>query len=537
MMACHMRNLPLTRMRNRVALLPAELPLCTSAQCGLLHDIEQAAAARRHELERVVVPDVLAPRPAGPKRGRELPPPPPTAGAAAVASSTLASGAATAVSSTPAPPPSPPPLRGYLTVAARPSRPPVGTVSAVWGSSDGQGIRNAAQFFWSGSVVEAADGALLITESGNSRIRRLHDGVVSTFAGGENLGFGNGAAETALFNFPRATAFDACGRLLVVDEGNYCIRRVTMAGEVTTYAGTGEEGGADGPTAEATFRALCGMAVFPDDGTVVVLQGNGGIRTISPDGVVATLDASCAPGVGGGADHNANGLNGLEGGGGGEHACRPVGLAVGPDGAVYFADLRNHCVRRLARDGRVTTVAGDGVSGLRDGPAAAARFASPHAVAVASDGAIFVADCQNHCVRQIGTDGVVSTFAGSGRPELRAGLGAAAAIGTPTGLCLNEGRGVLYVTTGFKSNHRLCCITVGPPQEALFPIVRTWALVQCERAQIASNVDDGAARAEGGDDDDDACVHETLRLLMKCGVVDVLKVVLAFAYKRKPASR
>jgi len=95
----------------------------------------------------------------------------------------------------------------------------------------------------------------------------------------------------------------------------------------------------------------------------------------------------------------------------------PSGVAVDRDGAVYVADSRNHCLRKIAGDGVVTTFAGTTTEGFADGVGAAARFSGPAAVALAPDGSLFVSDTGNHRIRRIARDGAVSTFAGSDTPR------------------------------------------------------------------------------------------------------------------------
>ena len=92
---------------------------------------------------------------------------------------------------------------------------------------------------------------------------------------------------------------------------------------------------------------------------------------------------------------------------------RGLGLAIDGDGNVIVADAGNHAIRRVAPDGTVTTIAGGNGWGLRDGPAATARFAGPMDVAIAADGSIYVADTYSHRIRRI-MDGTVTTVAGSG---------------------------------------------------------------------------------------------------------------------------
>lgn len=120
--------------------------------------------------------------------------------------------------------------------------------------------------------------------------------------------------------------------------------------------------------------------------------------------------------------------------------CGPNALAVGPDGALYVADSRNHRIRKIARDGQVTTVAGggepDGGGGRADGAASGvARFQFPSGVAVDPDGVIYVADTGNHRICRI-HEGQVTTLAG-GLEGKADGQGAAARFSSPAALALD----------------------------------------------------------------------------------------------------
>ena len=94
----------------------------------------------------------------------------------------------------------------------------------------------------------------------------------------------------------------------------------------------------------------------------------------------------------------------------------PRNLAIGVDGSVYIADSGNHCVRRVAADGTISTVAGSGVAGYfgDGGPAVEARLLSPSGVAVDSDGSLYIADTFSHRIRRVTPDGIITTAAGNG---------------------------------------------------------------------------------------------------------------------------
>jgi len=178
--------------------------------------------------------------------------------------------------------------------------------------------------------------------------------------------------------------------------------------QVTTVAGYLVPGLTDGQGWAARFNGPAGIAAAPDGSLYVADGRNHRLRRIAPDMTVTTVAGSgptdCVPG--GFADGPADQAR----------LFNPSGIAVAPDGAVYFADSANHRIRRL-KDGTVTTVAGCEtpkddlgceVGGFRDGPAAAAQFRFPAAVAVEASGVIWVADLGNGKLRRI-ANGVVST--------------------------------------------------------------------------------------------------------------------------------
>ena len=153
--------------------------------------------------------------------------------------------------------------------------------------------------------------------------------------------------------------------------------------------------------------------------------GNHAIRKVAPDGTVTTVAGSGSPGYLDGVGRTAQ-FNG------------PVGVAVDDAGIVYVADTYNDRIRRIAPDGTVTTLAGNGKPGLLDGALLDAGFDTPSALAAGRDGTLYVADTGNHAVRRIKPDGTVDTLAipleGEIRPPLR----------RPAGLALTRD-GYLYI--------------------------------------------------------------------------------------------
>ncbi|HVF66805.1 MAG TPA: hypothetical protein VM914_04030 [Pyrinomonadaceae bacterium] len=214
-------------------------------------------------------------------------------------------------------------------------------------------------------------------------------------------------------------------------------------GAVSTLAGSGAPGYADGAARETRFADPFGLAVAADGSVYVADAGEANrIRKVSPEGVVTTLAGGregFADGAGAAASFNT-----------------PSALALDAAGNLYVADTGNNRVRKVTPEGVVTTLAGDGVAGFADGPAAQARFDSPVGVAVDKDGNVYVADTYNDRVRLITKEGLVKTLAGSGTPGNADGAPASASFDTPCGVAVSDAGEVYVADTG---NDRLRKIT------------------------------------------------------------------------------
>lgn len=281
-----------------------------------------------------------------------------------------------------------------------------------------------------GVEVDAA-GNLIITDRGNNRIRKVSlTGVMSTVAGADAAGFVNGAAAAARFKLPWKSTVDAAGNIIVADRDNNCIRKITPAGEVSTIAGSGTAGFADGSATTAMFNQPLDVAADAAGNIYVADNLNHRIRKITPQGVVSTL-----AGDGTGAFANGTGTA--------AKLKNPTGLAIDKDGNLIIADRLNHRLRKITlSDGAVTSIAGDGVSGYKDGEAGAARFADPYGVAVDGNGNIIIADLNNNKVRKV-AGGIVSTLAGTSKGFLD-GPGTSAQLNQPTDVCV-DANGNVYV--------------------------------------------------------------------------------------------
>ena len=204
---------------------------------------------------------------------------------------------------------------------------------------------------------------------------------------------------------------------------------------VTVLAGDGVAAYRDGGADRARFSDPFDVAVTAD-GTVFISDAGASqrIRGLTRDGRVFTV---------------AGGQRGFADGSGAEARFdTPSGLAIDADGTLYVADTGNNAIRRITRDGRVSTVAGDGTAGYRDGPAHQAQFNGPLDVAVDASGRIVVADTYNDRLRAITRDGNVSTIAGGGVPGYVDGPPADALFDTPAGVAIGRSGNILVADTG-----------------------------------------------------------------------------------------
>jgi len=312
--------------------------------------------------------------------------------------------------------------------------------------NDGGPAVNALLFRPQGVAVDG-NGNVFIADTGDNLLREVTaDGIINTIAGDSYNGFhgDTGNASSAEFNHPSDVFVDSSGNIYIADTANARIRKITTDGKIDTIAGSGAVGSTgDGgaPTSAALF-APTSVVVDTNGNFYIVTSGDSRIRKC--DTKANTINTIAGTGV---AGFSGDGSAATK-----AQLNAPTGLVLDSGGNLFVADLLNLRVRKVDTSGNINSVAGNGVQSFSGdgGAAVSAQLNSPQGVAVDGAGNVYVSDTFNNVVRRVAKNGTITTFAGNGQAGSN-GDGSAAAsaqLNSPQGLALDSAGNLYIADTG-----------------------------------------------------------------------------------------
>jgi sugar lactone lactonase YvrE len=318
-----------------------------------------------------------------------------------------------------------------------------GTPTGGCGDSAAPGSATTASLNAPSGVAVDGSGNVYISDQSDNKVREVTPaGAISTIAGtgtacspstnacGDNAG--PGSATSAKLNSPGGVAVDVSGNVYIADDNDQRVRKVTPAGAISTIAGNGTscptptsacgDNPAPGSATSANLRLPSGVAVDGSGNVYIADQANQKVREVTPTGAISTIAGNGTP------CPTPTGTCGDSATAGSATATAtlniPNGVAADGSGNVYIADQNDHKVREVTPAGAISTIAGSGTAcatpttacgdSTAPGSAPGADLNHPNGVAVDGSGNVYIADFSDHKVRRVKPGGAITTIAGNG---------------------------------------------------------------------------------------------------------------------------
>jgi sugar lactone lactonase YvrE len=310
------------------------------------------------------------------------------------------------------------------------------TVSTIAGSTQGfeDGASTSAKFDSPVATVIDQNGNILVADRFNHRIRKISPaGQVSTFAGTGVSGSLDGDLSTAQFSGPNYMVYDSEGNLYVSELTR--IRKITPLGQVSVFAGGSTQGFADGTGIDARFNIPTGM-VFDSKGDLIVMdRANNRIRKISSGGIVSTFigDGTAASLDGTGTTAQING---------------PWGVAIDNLDNLYVTEFAGFKIRKVNSAGQLTTITGT-TAGFQDGEVSIAMFNQVYGISLDNESNLYIAD-GGHRIRKISNFNMVTTLVGNGQPGFADGDESSARLNLPYSVTIQGNHLIVAERLNFK---------------------------------------------------------------------------------------
>jgi uncharacterized protein (TIGR03437 family) len=324
--------------------------------------------------------------------------------------------------------------------------------SPIFGFSGDGGPALGAAFRFPEGVTVGGNGNIYVADTGNFRIREVTpDGNIQSVAGDgqfESTPDGTPAANASLLG-PNFLSFDPSGRLLIADGGDYTVKRINSDGTIQTIAGTGIQGAGQGyqlifgGPATGTLLGVPIQAVADAQGNIYISDDYANVvYIITPDGNLNVYAGQ--PGVSGYGGDNVPATS--------SSFAQLEGIALDQTGNLYIADPVDNRVRKVSTNGIITTFAGTGTQGFSGdgGPANQAMLYFPQSVAVDPKGDLIIADRGNNRLRLVTPDGNISTIAGNGTKAStgNGGPASAASLSHPFAVTADSSGNIFLIESG-----------------------------------------------------------------------------------------
>lgn len=318
-----------------------------------------------------------------------------------------------------------------------------------------------ASFYVPQAIAIGSGGSLYVADSLNRRVRAIQpDGVVVTVAGtGREGSSGDGAlATSADLSFPAGVAVDRTGSVYISDAVAGVVRKMTPDGVISRFAGDGlgKFSGDNGQAATASLSEPTAVKLDQQGNVYIADAANNRIRKVDLAGTITTVAGGGAT-LGDGCPATSAALRLKDG------SSYGGGIALDSSGNLYIADTYNHRIRKVSSAGFITTIAGTGKPGFSGdgGPAIAAQLNGPLGLTLDAAGNLLIADQQNNRIRMI-SGGTITTVAGNGRRNFTGdgGLATDAALRGPSDVAVDS-TGNIYIADQY--NNRIRVVLATPP--------------------------------------------------------------------------